>query len=104
MTSQHQHIPHSKQPEASGRFPRLIALYFPCLLVYLEAVLHLYMGCSLLYLPVYLAFSLSAGCLVSLAVTLFPRRVNQVVCVVLTLLFCLVFGAELIAKKILQSY
>ncbi len=104
MTSQHQHIPHSKQPEASGRFPRLIALYFPCLLVYLEAVLHLYMGCSLLYLPVYLAFSLSAGCLVSLAVTLFPRGVNQVVCVVLTLLFCLVFGAELIAKKILQSY
>ena len=104
MTSQHQHIPHSKQPDASGRFPRLIALYFPCLLVYLEAVLHLYMGRSLLYLPVYLAFSLSAGCLVSLAVTLFPRRVNQVVCVVLTLLFCLVFGAELIAKKILQSY
>jgi len=77
---------------------------FPLMVVYLELVLHVYMKTSLAYFPIYLAFGLAAGCLLSALTLPFKPVVNSILSKVFALLLPLTFGVEIIAKKILQSY
>lgn len=79
-------------------------LLFPALLLYLELVLHLYMGAAPCYAPVYLTFSLAAGGLLSAVVLPFSPRVNRALTRLLTLLLCLLYAVELVARQILQTY
>lgn len=78
--------------------------WFPALLFYQEFVLHVYMKLELAYLPVYLLFSIAAGLLLDALTTPFPVRTNRILSKVFTVVICLVYIIEIIAKKILQSY
>ena len=78
--------------------------FFAGLFLYLECVLHLYMGMALKYAPIHILFAIAGGLVCSALTMPFRRRVNAVLIKVLTVLFCLTFAVEIIAKKILQSY
>ena len=76
----------------------------PALFIFWEGVLHLYSGMALRYAPVWLAFALAAGCLLT-AVTLLPRpRAGGALTLVLAGLLSLLYIAEIVAKQILQTY
>ena len=77
---------------------------FPALLFYLELVLHIHMKNSLAYVPVYLLFSLAGGLFLSALALPWRRGVNSIAAKVLAVLVSVIFGAELVAKTILQSY
>lgn len=79
-------------------------LYFPLMLLYLEFVFHIYMGEGLRYFPVWLIFSISLGLFFSLFTLNFGYNVNLFITEILTILFSVVFCAELLTKKILASY
>lgn len=79
-------------------------LLFPALFLYLELALHIYMGAALRYASIYLLYGLAAGFFFSALTLPFPKRVNHVLSMVLVWIICLVYAAEIIAKKILQSY
>ena len=79
-------------------------LLFPVLLIYLELVLHISKGNSLAYVPVYVVFSVAAGLFLSALALPWRRAGNSVAAKVLAVLLSVLFGAEYIAKTILQSY
>ena len=83
----------------AGRF-----FLFPALILYLELVLHFYMGMEMRYAPVYFAFSLAAGCLFSALILVLPPRAGNVTIRVAAGLVTLLYGVELVAKSILQTY
>lgn len=83
----------------AGRF-----FLFPALILYLELVLHFYMGMEMRYAPVYFAFSLAAGCLFSALILVLPPRAGDVTIRVAAGLVTLLYGVELVAKSILQTY
>ena len=91
-------------PDGEGLQLLARLLFFPGLLFYLELVLHIYMRTKLSYLPVYLVFSLAAGCFFTALTLPFHRRTNSILTKVLALLFSLIYTVELMAKTILQSY
>ena len=79
-------------------------LFFPALFLYLELVLHIYMGTAMKYAPIYLLYSIAAGALFGALTMPFRAQVNQIVMKTLAILIPLLYGIEIIAKKILQSY
>ena len=79
-------------------------LFFPIMLFYLELAFHIYMGAGIKYLPVWLCFSVSMGFFFSLFAINFGPRVNKAITYVLTVLSSLVFGIEMMTKKILAQY
>ena len=79
-------------------------LLFPALLLYLELVLHIYMKTSLAYLPVYVAFSAAAGLFLSALTLAWPPKVNSLMAKILAVLLSVVYGVEIVAKTILQTY
>ena len=79
-------------------------LLFPALLLYLELVLHIYMKTSLAYVPVYLVFSLAGGLFLSSLALPWHRTANSLIAKGLAVLLSVLFGAEIVAKTILQSY
>ncbi|WP_251319299.1 LTA synthase family protein [Flintibacter muris] len=79
-------------------------LLFPLLLLYLELVLHVYMKTSLAYAPVYFVFSFAAGFFLSALTLAWHPQVNSIISKVLAVLLSVVYGVEIIAKTILQSY
>lgn len=79
-------------------------LLFPALLLYLELALHIYMKTSLAYLPVYVVFSAAAGLLLSALTLAWPPEVNSLIAKILAVLLSVLYGAEIIAKTILQTY
>ena len=83
----------------AGRF-----FLFPALILYLELVLHFYMGMEMRYVPVYFVFSLAAGCLFSALILVLPPRAGDAAIRVAAGLVTLIYGAELVAKSILQTY
>lgn len=79
-------------------------LLFPALLLYLELVLHIYMKTNLAYLPVYVVFSMAAGLFFSALTLAWPPKINSLVSKILAVLLSVIYGVEIIAKTILQSY
>ena len=79
-------------------------LLFPVLLAYLELVIHLAVGMDLGYAPVWLAFSLAAGCLLSALVLALPPRAGGVAAKVAAGLITLLYAVELAAKAVLQTF
>ena len=79
-------------------------LLFPALLLYLELVLHIYMKAALVYVPMYLVFSLAGGLFLSALALPWRRLVNSIVAKVLAVFLSVIFGVEIIAKTILQTY
>jgi len=70
----------------------------------LELVLHIYMGTVMKYAPIYLLYSIAAGALFGALTMPFRAQINQIVMKTLAILIPLLYGIEIIAKKILQSY
>jgi len=87
-----------------GENPLLRMLFFPVTFLYLEILLHVYMDLALKYTPIYVLFGGAAGLMCTALTVPFPRRVNRILSYGFTALICLVYGVEIIAKKILQSY
>ena len=85
-----------------GRLGRL--LFFPVLFLYLELVLHIYMSTALHYAPIYLLYGLAAGFFFAALTLPFSELANHIVAKVFAVLVPLLYGVEIIAKKILQSY
>lgn len=83
-------------------FARL--LFFPAMFLYLEVLLHLSVGMSLRYFPVYLLLGGAFGLLLGAVTLPFPAAVNNVLSKVFCGLFGVIYAAELIAKKILQTF
>lgn len=83
----------------AGRF-----FLFPALILYLELVLHFYMEMEMRYVPVYFVFSLAAGCLFSALILVLPPRAGDAAIRVAAGLVTLIYGLELVAKFILQTY
>ncbi|MCI8304855.1 MAG: LTA synthase family protein [Lawsonibacter sp.] len=79
-------------------------LLFPALLIYLELVLHICKKTNLAYAPIYLVFSLAAGLFISVLALPWRRLANSITAKVLAVFLCVLFGAEYVAKTILQSY
>lgn len=79
-------------------------LLFPVLLLYLELVLHIYMKTNLAYLPVYVVFSAAAGLFLSALTLAWPPEVNSIISKILAVFLSVIFGVEIVAKTILQSY
>ena len=79
-------------------------LLFPVLLLYLELVLHIYMKTSLAYLPVYVAFSAAAGLFLSALTLAWHPKVNSLASKILAVLLSVIYGVEIVAKTILQTY
>ncbi len=89
-----------------GETARLLIrlLFFPAFLLYLEIVFHLYMSAPMAYVPIWAAFALSGG-LVLTALTLpFVPRVNGILMKVFAVFFPLLYVVEIVAKTILQNY
>ena len=84
--------------------PLARVLLFPALLLYLELVLHIYMKAALVYVPMYLVFSLAGGLFLSALALPWRRLVNSIVAKVLAVFLSVIFGVEIIAKTILQTY
>lgn len=82
--------------------PRLAL--FPVLIFFLELELHIATGTSLLYFPVYLVFSIAAGLILAGLTTFFSPKVNSIITKVLAVVLPILYFAEVIAKKILQSF
>lgn len=80
------------------------ALLFPALLIYLELVFHIHMKTALVYAPVYLFFGIAGGFFLSALTLPWSRTTNCITAKVLAVLVCTIFGAEVVAKTILQSY
>ena len=80
------------------------ALLFPALLIYLELVFHIHMKTALVYAPVYLFFGIAGGFFLSALTLPWSRTTNCITTKVLAVLVCVIFGAEVVAKTILQSY
>lgn len=95
-----------RRKEEAAKTGRILGtmFYFPVLFIFLELIFHIYMGMELKYFPIYLLFGISAGCLFSIFIMNFGRRANGIICKVLTVLLCLIYGAEIMCKKILQTY
>ena len=79
-------------------------LLFPALLVYLELVFHIYMKTALVYAPVYVVFAIAAGFFLSALTLPWRRQANSLAAKILAVLISVIYGAEIIAKTILQSY
>lgn len=79
-------------------------MMFPALLLYLELVLHIYMKTALVYAPVYIVFSLAAGLFFSALTLAWKPNVNSLIAKILAVLLSIIYGVEIIAKTILQSY
>lgn len=79
-------------------------LLFPVLLLYLELVLHIYMKTNLAYAPVHVAFSAAAGLFFSALTLAWSPKVNSLVSKILAVLLSVIYGVEVIAKTILQTY
>lgn len=79
-------------------------LLFPVLLLYLELVLHIYMRTNLAYAPVYVAFSAAAGLFLSALTLVWPPKANSLIAKILAVLLSVIYGVEIIAKTILQTY
>ena len=79
-------------------------LLFPALLIYLELVFHIHMKTALVYAPVYLFFGIAGGFFLSALTLPWSRTTNCITTKVLAVLVCVIFGAEVVAKTILQSY
>ncbi len=84
--------------------PVLRLIFFPAQLVFLELVFHLYMDTPLSYSPIWTPFGLSAGLILSALTLPFPKAVNRVLMKALSILFPVIYVAEMVAKTILQSY
>ncbi len=84
--------------------PVLRLIFFPAQLVFLELVFHVYMDTPMIYSPIWTVFGLSAGLVLSALTLPFPRTVNGVLMKVFSILFPVVYVAEIVAKTILQSY
>lgn len=96
---------HCAPPPPRRRLPFwALGLYFPLLLIYLEGVLHLAVGSDPIYFPLYLLFSVSVGCLLSLIPLLCPPKAGRRLAMVLSLGLSLLFSVELLARRTLQSY
>ncbi len=79
-------------------------LLFPALLIYLELVLHVSKGNALVYAPIYFVFSMAAGMFFSALALPWRRLGNSLTAKILAVFLSVLFGAEYIAKTILQSY
>lgn len=79
-------------------------LFFPAALFYLELVLHISAGMSLKFFPIYLLLGGAFGLLLGAVSLPFPPKVNNVLSKVLCGVLCLAYAAELVAKKILQTF
>lgn len=79
-------------------------LLFPVLLIYLELVFHIYMKTALAYTPVYLIFGIAGGFFLSALTLSWSRTVNAFAAKILAVLISVIFGVELVAKTILQTY
>lgn len=79
-------------------------LLFPLLLIYLELVFHIYMKTAPAYAPVYLVFGIAGGFFLSALTLPWSRTVNALAAKILAVLISVIFGAEVVAKTILQTY
>ncbi len=80
------------------------ALYFPFLAVWLELILHIYMQNDLKYMPIYILFGLSFGLVVGALMSLLKGRAAKWISNIISFATAIVFGAEFVAKVILQEY
>ncbi|MBQ3952609.1 MAG: LTA synthase family protein, partial [Oscillospiraceae bacterium] len=80
------------------------ALYFPFLAVWLELILHIYMQNDLKYMPIYILFGLSFGLVVGALMSLLKGRAAKWISNIISFATVIVFGAEFVAKVILQEY
>ncbi|MBQ4506970.1 MAG: sulfatase-like hydrolase/transferase [Firmicutes bacterium] len=89
----------------SEKYNRAIRiLYFPVLISWLELVLHAFDRAPARYAPVYIIFSISIGFLVSAFINLTEGRRSYIIMDILSGIVTLIFMAEFVAKKILQTY
>ena len=79
-------------------------LYFPFLAVWLELILHIYMQNDLKYMPIYILFGLSFGLVVGALMSLLKGKAAKWVSNIISFATAIVFGAEFVAKVILQEY
>ena len=78
--------------------------YFPMALIYLEVMFHIYMRLDMKYIPVYLLFSVPAGCICTVLSIQCSRKINLTVTALLTGLASLIFCVEIVCKAVLQQY
>lgn len=79
-------------------------LYYPVLLLYLEIVFHIYMKLDMKYLPVFGAFAIAAGMILSTINYWFSRKAAKILRGALSLLASVLFCVEMICRDILQQY
>ncbi|MBQ7460235.1 MAG: LTA synthase family protein [Oscillospiraceae bacterium] len=79
-------------------------LYFPFLAVWLELILHIYMQNDLKYMPIYILFGISFGLVIGALTSLLKGKAAKWVSNIISFLMAVVFGAEFVAKVILQEY
>jgi len=79
-------------------------ILFPLLFVYLECILHIFVGFSVRYLPIYLAFCISYGAIVTAIVGLFGNKLYYTISKIFVGLVTLVYAIEYYAKVILQTF
>lgn len=79
-------------------------LLFPAVIFYMELIFHIYMGLGLKYIPIYLCFSVSAGCICALFSNFFPVKINQWITFIVLFLSALIFSVEMICKTVLAQY
>ena len=96
---------HARRSEAAVLLQTLErVLLFPVLLLYLELVLHIYMKAALVYAPVYIVFSFAAGFFFSALTLAWTPRVNGILSKMIAVVLSVIYGVEIIAKTILQTY
>ncbi len=80
------------------------ALFFPVFVLYLEGILHISAGMTMEFLPVWGLFSLAAGGVMTVLTMPFSKKVNSILAKTLAFAVSLLYGAELIAKRILANF
>ncbi|MCF0149937.1 MAG: LTA synthase family protein [Firmicutes bacterium] len=85
-----------------GSFP--LAFQLPFLLVWLELTLHVFDGSGLRFAVIYLLFGLSFGGLLAAPARLLNEKAAKRYTLIWGWLLSVIYGAEFIAKQILQTY
>ena len=79
-------------------------LYFPIMFIYLEFAFHIYMKLSMKYMPLIVFFAISMGFVCAAIVSTPFKKFNRVMAVILTIIPCVLFGVEIVCKKVLSQY
>ena len=79
-------------------------LYFPIMFIYLEFAFHIYMKLSMKYMPLIVFFAVSMGFVCAAIVSTPLKKFNRVMAVILTIIPCVLFGVEIVCKKVLSQY